>query len=53
MKLARYGDMIAIPLFLFLIFYFYNKPVLTDEERLLFMFSIGGFLADIYFVFFE
>lgn len=53
MKLARYGDMLAIPFFFLLILYFYKKPALTYEERVLFLFCIGGFLADIYFVFFN
>ena len=53
MKLARYGDMLAIPFFFLLALYFAKKPVLTDEERILLLFCIGGFLADVYFVFFE
>jgi hypothetical protein len=53
MKLARYGDMLAIPFFFLLSLYFYRKPVLTDEEKILFLFCVGGFFADVYFVFFE
>jgi hypothetical protein len=50
--LPQLGDMIAIPFFLWLIYYFYRKPELTIEEKILFLFVIGGFLADIIFVFF-
>lgn len=51
MKLARIGDMLAIPFFLWLIVYFYRKEQLTDEEKILFVFVIGGFIADLFFVF--
>ena len=44
--------MIAIPFFLLLVIYFYKKPRLTDEEKILALFSFGGLLADLYFVFF-
>ena len=53
MKLTRYGDMLAIPFFFLLALYFYRKPILTDEEKILFLFCVGGFFADVYFVFFE
>jgi hypothetical protein len=53
MKLSRLGDILAIPCFLFLIFYFMRKETLTEEEKVLFAFSITGFFADVYFVFFE
>jgi hypothetical protein len=53
MKLSRYGDIVAIPFFFLLVIYFGKKPVLTEEERVLFLFCVGGFLADVYFVFFE
>lgn len=50
----RIGDLLAIPFFLWLIFYFWNKSKerdLTHEEMILFMFVITAFFADIYFVF--
>ena len=53
MKLARRGDMIAIPLFLWLVIYFLRKDKLTDEEKVLALFAAGGFIADLYFVFIE
>ena len=43
--------MLAIPFFLWLIVYFYRKEQLTDEEKILFAFVIGGFIADLFFVF--
>ena len=51
MKLAHIGDMIAIPLFLWLVIYFLRKDKLTDEEKVLALFAAGGFIADLYFVF--
>lgn len=53
MKLSRLGDILAIPCFFALILYFLWKESLTEEEKVLFAFSITGFVADIYFVFFE
>jgi hypothetical protein len=52
MKLPEIGDIIAIPFFFWLIYYFYKKDKLTLEEHILFLFVIGGFIADIYFVLF-
>ena len=51
MNLPRIGDMIAIPLFLWLCIYFYKKKELTDEEKALYLFAIGGLIADTLFVF--
>ena len=51
-NLPRIGDMIAIPFFLWLMYYFYKKNILTLEERILFLFVTGGFIADIIFVFY-
>lgn len=51
MELARIGDMIAIPFFLFLILYFLRKERRTREEDLYLAFVTGAFFADIYFVF--
>ena len=52
LNLPRIGDMIAIPFFLWLMYYFYKKNILTFEERILFLFVTGGFIADIIFVFY-
>ena len=54
MKAARIGDLLAIPFFLWLTFYFWNKSKerdLTHQEMILMAFAISGFFADIYFVF--
>ena len=50
MKLARLGDAVAIPFFLWLVAYFWKKPDRTPEETALMAFCAGGALADIYFV---
>jgi hypothetical protein len=51
MDLPRLGDIIAIPFFFWLVIYFYKKKILTDEEKLLALFCLGGLVADLYFVF--
>jgi TRAP-type uncharacterized transport system fused permease subunit len=54
MKAPQIGDVLAIPFFLWLIFYFWNKRTerdLTHQEMILFGFAITGFFADVYFVF--
>ena len=53
MKLSRLGDILAIPCFFALILYFMRKDALTEEEKVLFAFSITGFFADVFFVFVE
>jgi uncharacterized membrane protein YbhN (UPF0104 family) len=47
--IVRFGDILAIPFFLMLIFYFLNKEKLSRIELLLLLFSIGGFLFDTFF----
>ena len=54
MKAPQIGDLLAIPMFLWLIFYFWNKSIerdLTHQEMILFAFAITGFFSCIYFVF--
>lgn len=54
MNAARLGDLLAIPFFLWLTFYFWSKSKerdLTHQEYILWIFAITGFFADIYFVF--
>jgi len=51
-NLPKIGDMIAIPFFLWLMYYFYKKNILTFEEKILFLFVTGGFIADLFFVFY-
>lgn len=51
MQLARLGDLCAIPFFLWLCVYFYRKLVLTEEEKILYIFAATGLIADLMFVF--
>ncbi len=54
MNAPRIGDILAIPMFLWLTFYFWNKSKerdLTPQEMILLAFAVTGFFADIYFVF--
>ncbi len=50
MNLPRLGDLIAIPLFALMVWYFWSKPSWTQTEAVLGLFAVGGFLADVYFV---
>jgi hypothetical protein len=50
MNLPRLGDMIAIPLFALMVWYFWSKPSWTQTETVLGLFAVGGFVADVYFV---
>ena len=48
------GDIIAIPLFLFVSLYYYNlskKKKLSIEEQIIYFFGVSGFICDIIFVF--
>ena len=45
------GDTLAIPFFIFMIYYFNNKKVKTSFEKLLYLFSIIGLIADSLFVY--
>jgi hypothetical protein len=54
MNAPRLGGMLAIPMFLWLTFYFWSKSKerdLTHQEMILMAFAVTGFFADIYFVF--
>lgn len=54
MEAPRLGDLLAIPFFLWLVFYFWSKSKerdLTHQEMILLGFSVVGFFADVYFVF--
>jgi hypothetical protein len=48
-NLSHYGDIIAIPFFALLSYYFYNIQDKTTFEYVLFYFSIGGFTADSFY----
>jgi hypothetical protein len=50
MNLPKIGDILAIPFFLLLCIYFYKKNILTLEEKILYLFAIGGLCADMFFV---
>lgn len=47
--LSHYGDILAIPFFALLVFYFYNIKQKTTFEYVLFFFSIAGLILDILF----
>jgi len=49
--LSHYGDILAIPFFALLIFYFHRIEQKTELEMILFLFSIAGFILDIFFTF--
>jgi uncharacterized membrane protein (GlpM family) len=49
MELSQLADIFAIPLFALLAYYFYTKEKRTDLENILFLFSVVGLLADIFF----
>jgi hypothetical protein len=46
-NLSHYGDIIAIPFFGLLVYYFYSKAYRSAFENILLIFSIGGFVLDI------
>lgn len=50
-NLSHYADILAIPFFLALILYFYNKKNKTNFEYILFFFAISGFILDIFFTY--
>ena len=50
MNLVHYADILAIPFFLLLIIYLYNKKR-TFIENILLLFAISGFVLDTYFTY--
>jgi hypothetical protein len=48
-NIVHIGDIFAIPMFLLAIIYFYKIKDKNLIEYILFLFSIGGFLFDIFF----
>jgi Na+/proline symporter len=48
-KLSHLGDILAIPFFGILSFYFYQKNNKNSLELMLYGFSVAGFLLDIFF----
>ena len=49
LKYANYGDVLAIPFFALLTWYFYTIPIKTTLEWVLFFFSMAGLIADTLF----
>jgi hypothetical protein len=49
--LVHYGDMIAIPFFALLTYYFYSIEEKTKIEMILYFFSISGLIADVWFTY--
>lgn len=50
-NLSHYGDIIAIPFFALLTYYFYTIEHKSLFENILFLFSISGFVVDILYTF--
>jgi hypothetical protein len=48
---SHYGDILAIPFFGLLIIYFYRIKDKTKMEYLLLLFSISGFVFDIFYTY--
>ena len=48
-KFSHYGDILAIPFFALLVIYFYNIENKTTIEYVLLLFSMSGFVLDIFF----
>jgi len=49
--LSHYGDVLAIPFFALLSYYFYNIEEKSPIEYILFYFSISGFVLDILYTY--
>ena len=45
-NISRYGDMVAIPLFALLVYYFYSIENKSTIEYVLYAFSISGVILD-------
>jgi hypothetical protein len=50
-NLSHYGDIIAIPFFALLVYYFYIIEHKSVFEYVLFLFSMSGFVVDILYTF--
>ncbi len=50
-NMSHIGDILAIPFFLLLIIYFYQKKTPTQLEQLFLLFAIAGFALDSYFTY--
>lgn len=50
-NLENYADVLAVPLFILLSYYFVTKQNKSKLEYVLMFFAIGGAIADIYFTY--
>ncbi len=50
-NLSHYGDVLAIPFFALLSFYFYSIEEKSPMEYVLFAFSLSGFILDIVYTY--
>lgn len=50
-NISHYGDILAIPFFALLVYYFNNIENKSKLEYLLFYFSISGFVLDILYTY--
>lgn len=50
-NITNIGDILAIPFFALLTYYFYTKNNKTFFENILFLFSFCGLIADIFFTY--
>lgn len=50
-NISHYGDILAIPFFALLVYYFYKIQEKTIMEYILFLFCISGLVLDIFFTF--
>lgn len=48
---SNYGDILAIPFFLSMIYYFYSIKDKSILEYILYFFSISGFILDSFFTY--
>lgn len=48
---SHYGDILAIPFFALLVIYFYNIEDKSTIEYVLLLFSISGFILDIFYTY--
>ena len=49
--ISHYGDMLAIPFFFLLTIYFYNLKEKTPLEYVFLVFSVSGFVMDIFYTY--
>ena len=49
--LSHIGDILAIPFFALMVFYFYNMEDKSVVENILYVFSISGLILDIFFTY--